>query len=136
MAKHEPARLTPTEASVMDAVWGEGEATVRQAHEKLDSIKPRAYNTVLTVMRILRQKGFLKSERRGRTDVYTPTVTRNEMACRAVKEVTDRFFACSPAALVSFVVKEADLAADEVKAVRREADRRLRELAPRKRKRG
>ena len=76
MAKRTAKRLTPLETLVMDAVWTLAEATVRNVQEHLKPVKPMAYNTVLTVMRILRDKGFLTSEREGRSDVYRPLVSR------------------------------------------------------------
>ena len=65
-------RLTPLETLIMNVLWDESPAAVRQVQQRLESIKPMAYNTVLTMMRILREKGFLVSERSGRSDLYRP----------------------------------------------------------------
>jgi len=86
-----------------------------------------AYNTVLTVMRILRHKGFLESKRQGRMDVYQPRVKREHVARRSLHELVDRFFAGSPTALVSQLLDSEDLTADEIKAIRREVDEKLHE---------
>ncbi len=56
-------RLTTLETLIMNALWEESPAAVRQIQERLMRVKPMAYNTVLTMMRILREKGFLTSER-------------------------------------------------------------------------
>ena len=69
-------RLTPLETLIMNVLWDESPAAVRQVQQRLESVKPMAYNTVLTMMRILREKGFLVSEREGRSDLYRPVVTR------------------------------------------------------------
>jgi predicted transcriptional regulator len=122
MPRRETRRLTPLETLVMQAVWDVGEATVREVQERLRPVKPMAYNTVLTVMRILRDKGFLTSRRNGRADVYTPTVSRRQIARRSLKDVVNRFFGGSPAALVSALVNDENVSDEELKAIRREVD--------------
>jgi predicted transcriptional regulator len=129
MAKKNTKRLTPLESLLMDAVWDLGDATVRQVRERLHSARPMAYNTVLTVMRILRDKGFLTSRRDGRTDVYRPKVSRELIGRRSLREVLDRFFAGSATALVSQLLESEDLDPQQVKAIRREVDGKLREKA-------
>ncbi len=119
-------RLTPLEALIMDAVWRLSEATVRQVKAHLDPVKPMAYNTVLTMMRILRDKGFLETERNGRSDVYRPVVTREQAAGWSLHELLDRFFAGSATALVSQLLESEDLSAQDVKEIRREVNKRLR----------
>jgi predicted transcriptional regulator len=118
-------RLTPLETIIMEAVWDLSEATVRQVRDHLEPRKPMAYNTVLTMMRILRDKGFLASERDGRTDVYRPVVTREEAGRRSLRETLRNFFAGSPHELVSHLLELEDLSREEIQAIRRAVDRRL-----------
>ena len=132
MARKRPKRLTPVEAVIMDSLWTLRQATVREVREQLAPRKRLAYNTVLTMMRILREKGFLASERRGRTDVYRSLVSREEMGRTSLGEVLDRFFAGSPRALVSELLESDGLSADEIKAIRREVNEKLREKGERK----
>ena len=109
----------------MDCVWGLSKATVRDVQEELRPTKPMAYNTVLTMMRILRDKGFLESERQGRMDLYRPRVTREQMGRRSLRELLDRFFSGSPTALVSQLLSSETLSEEEVKAIRREVNKTL-----------
>ncbi len=118
-------RLTPLEATVMDRIWDDSPATVRDVHAGLKASRPMAYNTVLTVMRILREKGFLKSKRNGRADVYEPCVSREHVARRSVRELIDQFFAGSAGGLVSELLDGESLNEDEMRAIRREVNRRL-----------
>jgi BlaI family penicillinase repressor len=127
MPKTESRRLTPLEALVMDAVWQLGEATVRQVKDHLDPDRPMAYNTVLTVMRILRDKGFLKTRRHGRMDVYRPIVSRDQAARSSVGELLDRFFAGSATALVSQLLESERIGAEQMRQIRRQVDSKLRE---------
>lgn len=129
MAKRLPKRLTSLEALIMDCVWDMSEATVRQVQARLEPVKPMAYTTVLTVMRILRSKGFLKSRREGRSDLYLPLVMREQMARRSLRELMERFFAGSAEALVSQLLESEDLGPEEIMAIRKDVDAKLREGA-------
>jgi predicted transcriptional regulator len=74
----------------MDVVWRRGEATVHAVQDELNSAAetPRAYTTVMTVMHRLHAKGLLERERRGRSDVFRPALSREEyMGARAQAEV-------------------------------------------------
>lgn len=120
-------RLTDLESVIMDAVWTLEEATVRDVQEHLQEDRPMARNTVLTMMGILRDKGFLSSTRDGRADVYRPTVTRAQMSRRFLDDLRTRFFAGSARALVSQLLESQELDPEEIKAIRREVNRRLKD---------
>ena len=126
MTSKTPGKLTALEAIIMDCLWDNSPATVRQIQQHLHSVRPMAYNTVLTMMRILRDKGFLVSKRNGRKDVYRPRVSRQQMARRSLRTVIDRFFTGSAEDLVSELLESEDLSVDQIKAIRREVDRKLR----------
>jgi len=127
MAKEKLGRLTPVEAQIMDCVWRLERATVRQVQDALAPEKDLAYNSVLTVMRILRDKGFLASKREGRTDVYRATVTRERMGRRGLSELLERFFSGSPQMLISQLLDSEEVDLEEVLAIRQEIDRKLRQ---------
>ncbi len=118
-------KLTPLETLIMNVLWDESPAPVKQVQERLESVKPMARNTVLTMMRILRDKGFLASEREGRADLYRPTVTREDVGRRSVSDVINSFFAGSAEALVSQLLDGESLSDEELAAIRAELDRAL-----------
>ena len=118
-------RLTPLETLIMNVLWDESPAAVKQVQERLTAVKPMAYNTVLTIMRILRDKGFVVSEREGRSDLYRPVVTREDMGRRSLGEVIDSFFSGSAEALVSQLLDGQSLSDEELTAIRAELDRTL-----------
>ena len=120
-------KLTELESVIMDAVWELGQATVRDVQEHLQAARPMARNTVLTMMGILRDKGFLVSTREGRADVYRPTVSRNQMSRHSLREVLDRFFGGSAFALVSQLLDSGDVGTEEIEAIRKEINRRLKD---------
>ena len=111
-------RLTPLETLIMNVLWDESPVAVKQVQERLTAVKPMAYNTVLTIMRILRDKGFVVSEREGRSDLYRPVVTREDMGRRSLGEVIDSFFSGSAEALVSQLLDGQSLSDEELTAIR------------------
>jgi predicted transcriptional regulator len=73
-----PPPLGELEGDVMEHLWRHGEATVRTVLEGINAAadKPRAYTTVMTVMGNLDRKGLLTRRREGKTDIYTPVMSR------------------------------------------------------------
>jgi predicted transcriptional regulator len=98
----------------MEVLWQRGESTVADV---VDAIEPPAlaYNTVLTTMRILEQKGYVRHKAVGRAFIYRAAVARDEARRSVVQHVLSRFFDDSPRALVlnlleSETVDDAELA--------------------------
>ncbi len=118
-------RLTPAETVIMDAVWELSEATVKDIQEHLHAEKPMAYNTVLTLMRILRDKGYLDSRRDGRTDIYRPAVSRREVGKNCLNDLLKNFFKGSATALVSQLLDNKSLPEKEMEKIRREIEKRI-----------
>jgi predicted transcriptional regulator len=120
-------KLTELEGVIMDAVWTLEQATVRDVQDYLKTARPMARNTVLTMMGILRDKGFLDSTREGRTDLYRPIVSREQVSRRLLDDVLNRFFNGSARALVSQLLESEKLDPEEIKAIRRDVNRRIKE---------
>ncbi len=118
----ESQKLTPLEKLIMNVLWDESPAAVKQVQERLNSVRPMAYNTVLTMMRILRNKGFLTSEREGKADLYRPLVTREAIGRRSLGELIDSFFSGSAEILVSQVLEGQSLSDEKLLAIRAELE--------------
>ena len=92
-----PPALHELEAQIMEEVWGQGETTVKLVMEALNrkAKPPRAYTTYMTVMQRLDEKGLLDRVRSGRSDTYTPTLSREEYqelrASAQVQGLVDEF---------------------------------------------
>ena len=127
MAAKEPTdrKLTPLETLIMNELWDDSPATVKQVLERLQAIKPMAYSTVLTMMRILREKGFLRSEGQGKADLYSPTISREDAGRRSLGEVIESFFSGSAEALVSQLLNNQSLSDEELKSIRSELNKTL-----------
>ncbi len=117
-------RLGRLESEVMKAVWRLGRGTVRDVLRALDSDPPRAYTTVLTTLRNLEAKGYLRHEVEGRTHVYLPLVAEGAVGKRAVRDLLDRLFDGSPVRLVQALLESEALTAEELALLRRAVDER------------
>lgn len=94
--KRKTTLLTNLELAVMRVVWGAGEPlTVRDVVDRLNEgrRKPLAYNTVQTMLTILREKGVVQSKAgEGRAHRFAPRVTRNEVTTSMVGDLVERLF--------------------------------------------
>ena len=103
----------------MEVVWEKRTATVAEVAEALPKQLGLAYNTVLTTMRILEDKGYLRhsKSKEGRAFVYRPVVTREQASRGAVRQLLSRFFENSAEALVLNLVKSEALSEVERKRI-------------------
>ena len=103
----------------MKVVWPLEAATVRDVYEQLRTTRAIAYTTVLTMMKILAQKGYLKTTRDDRAFVYTPVRSRQEVLGGMVREFVDRVFDGASRPMLLHLVKYTKLSGKERKALLR-----------------
>ncbi len=116
MPPRQSETLTEAELRVMDALWTKGSATVQQV---LDSLPGQlAYNSVLTTIRVLERKGYVKHKKDGRAHIYIPVVARDEASRSAVRQLVTRFFRNSHELLVVNLLEDERIDADELKRLR------------------
>ena len=108
--------LTNAEHRIMEVIWAKGSATVAEVVEALDG--KDAYTTILTLMRILKVKGYLSTRKEGRAFVFAPKVDRNTVARKAVHQLLSKFFAGSPSELVLSFLREEELTPEELDAIK------------------
>jgi BlaI family transcriptional regulator, penicillinase repressor len=100
------ATLTPQELEIMKLVWERDTATVRDIYEALLEKRKIAYTTVMTMMKILETKGYLKKTRQERAFLYRPTRPKNQVLGGMLREFIDRVFNGAAEPLVVHLVKE------------------------------
>jgi predicted transcriptional regulator len=120
VARTRSSSLTEAEIRLMDVVWDKGLATVADVAEALPKELGLAYNTVLTTMRILEDKGYLEHTKpaEGRAFVYRPVVGREEASRNAVRHLISKFFRNSPELLVLNVLNDEELSETELQRIR------------------
>lgn len=111
--------LTPHELSIMKVVWEQKKATVRDVYETLREQRPIAYTTVMTMMKILEEKGYLTRTRVDRAHVYRPTRPSQQVIGQMVKDFVDRVFDGAASGLLVHLARNKGLSKDERQSIRR-----------------
>jgi BlaI family transcriptional regulator, penicillinase repressor len=110
--------LTEAELRIMNVLWYLGSATVQQALEALLAKPELAYNSVLTTIRILEKKGYVKHVKDGRAHVYAPAIERKDATRSEISHLVSRFFRDSHEDLVLNILEDRGLDAKELKRLR------------------
>lgn len=100
MARRQSPALTDAELRIMRVLWDRARATVGEVVELIEGPDKPAYNSILTVLRILERKGYVTHEKDGRAFVYLPVINQSQARQRAVSQLVSRFFDGSEEALV------------------------------------
>ncbi len=117
--------FTDRELDVMGVLWDRGSATVAEVRERLaDDL---AYTTVLTILRILEEKGYVRHEEEGRAHRYFPMVERQAAGTSALERLLRKLFKDSPELLLTHLVSDRDLSEEEIRRMRQLLDERLQE---------
>jgi len=115
MRRKKTSTLTNAEHRIMEVIWAKGSATVADVVEALNG--KDAYTTILTLMTILKGKGYLSSRKEGRAFVFVPKVDRDTAARKAVHQLLSKFFAGSASELVLSFLREEELTPQELDAI-------------------
>jgi BlaI family transcriptional regulator, penicillinase repressor len=110
--------LTEAELRVMNVLWEKGQASVQQVLDGMQEKLNLAYNSVLTTIRVLENKGYLGHKKDGRAHIYEPLIARAEASRSEVRHLVSRFFANSHESLLLNLLEEQNFDADELKRLR------------------
>ena len=123
MARTKSATLTEAELRIMNVLWDKGSATVHDVLQGLSAEPALAYNTVLTIIRILEKKGYVQHVKDKRAHVYLPKVDRKDATRFEVRHLVSRFIGNSDELLVLNILEEKSIDADELAKVRQLLER-------------
>jgi len=119
VSRKKSSNLTDAELRLMEVIWEKGQATVSEVVEGLPKGVPLAYSTVLTTMRILENKGYLRHTKGGRSFVYHPVVQREQARENALTHLLRRFFEDSPELLMLNLMDRREINAKELARLRK-----------------
>src|SRR5881392_3087882 len=111
--------LTGQELEIMKIVWGRETATVRDVYEALLERRKVAYTTVMTMMKILEQKKYLKKTVADRAYVYRPAQPKGQVIGDMVRDFVNRVFNGSAEPLLVHLVEEHDLSREDLEEIAR-----------------
>ena len=121
--------LTEAELRLMKILWLRGESAVSDLVAAMPDGETLAYNSVLTTVRILEQKGYVEHRQDGRAFVYRPSVAEHEASRSEVKHVLNRFFGNSRERLLLSLLGDDEISREELERLK-DAIRNAGETAP------
>ena len=127
MVRRPPPVLTAVELEMMRALWEHGPGTVDEVRSRLE--RKLAYTSVLTMLRILEQKGYAKrgpNPSGGRAHQYAAAVPEREVRRGHLRDLVDRLFQGKPEALVVGVLEDEQVSRTELEQLRNLVEERLR----------
>jgi predicted transcriptional regulator len=119
LARKKSPNLTEGELPLMEVLWKKGPATVGDVVAALPADPPLAYSTVLTTLRILEAKGYLRHTKKGRAFVYEPVIVQEEASRKALGYLVNRFFGGSRELLVVNLLKEETIGRAELRRIKK-----------------
>lgn len=117
--------FTEVELEIMNVIWGLGECTVKDVQTALQSTRELAYTSVATMMKILEQKGALKSQKDDRVHNYQPLISRQEYELGSLRHLADNVFQGDPSAMVMRLISESKISKEELQNIRKILDDRI-----------
>ena len=114
MPPRQSGTLTEAELRIMNVLWAKGSGTVQQVLDSIMETPTLAYNSVLTTIRVLERKGYLKHLKDGRAHVYTPLVGQEEATRSEIRHLVGRFFKNSHEQLVLNLLEDQGLGREEI----------------------
>ena len=110
--------LTKTEERVMQVLWDLKKAFVKDIIEAMPDDPKPPYNTISSVVRLLEKKGYVDYKAYGKTYEYFPAISKAEYRKASFKKMFTGYFDNSVESLLSFMVKEQKLGADDIKKIK------------------
>lgn len=114
--------LTKAEEQVMQAIWTVGQGFANEIVAALSEPKP-AYNTVLTIVRILEKKGFVSHEAFNKSNRYYPLVSKDEYSRSMLGLLAQNYFGSSFRNMVSFLIDKKDVTLEDLESLTKELEK-------------
>jgi predicted transcriptional regulator len=122
MPRKKSPHLTEAELRLMDVLWTKGPSTVNDVLEALPAKPALAYSTVITTLRILETKGYVRHTKDGRAFHYEPVVARQDARRSALEQILQRFFEGSPELLMASLFETGEIDRAEFRRLRKLID--------------
>lgn len=121
-----PATFTDRELDVMAVLWARGPSTVAEVRSRIED--ELAHNTVLTVLTVLEEKGYVGHTEEGKAHRFRARVKQEDAGASATQRLVQKMFGGSTERLLTHLVTERGVTADELKRLKKLLDERLKEV--------
>ena len=102
----------------MKVLWERGESAVSDLVSGISDTTPLAYTSVLTTIRILEKKGYVRHRQEGRAFLYSPCVAEQDAGKSEVRQLLQRFFGNSRERLLLSLLGDDEISSEELKRLK------------------
>jgi len=127
MARRASKHPTELELEILKILWRDGPGSVRQVRDALAGLRDLAYTSVMTIMTIMTDKGYLQRSKSRGVYVYRPCVTQRATTRDMLRDLMNRAFDGSAASVMLNLLETADIDAEELKQLRELINRKAEE---------
>ncbi len=128
MARRTSKYPTELELEILKILWRDGEATVREVKKKLSSFRELAYTSVMTMMLIMTEKGYLKRWRKTNYYMYKPLITEKAITSGMLGDIVDRVFDGSAMTVMVNLLETGDIDESELAELQKLIRRKSKEV--------
>ena len=118
MPRPKSLTLTDGELRIMRVLWDKSESSVGDVVDALKTRPKPAYNTVLTLLRIMERKGYVTHRKDGRAFIFRPVIGRSDASRSALAMLVNRFFDGSPRLLMLNLLEDEQLTPEALEELR------------------
>ena len=119
MPRHRQQTPTEVEMEILQVLWDQEPATVREVVEVLNQTRPRAYTSILSMLNVMFEKRLVKREMQGRAHVYRASTSREKTLGGVVKDLLGRTFQGATTSLIAQVLAQSKPSSEELEEIRR-----------------
>lgn len=122
MVRPKSQQPTPGELEVLQILWDRGDSTVREVSDILNQRKKRAYTSVMSLLNVMNDKGFVSRKPLGRAFIYRAKLAKEKTLGSMLRDLVGRAFDGSAATLVTHLLDQAQPTSDELESIRKALD--------------
>jgi BlaI family penicillinase repressor len=125
MARPRSQHPTELELQILQVIWRDGPSNVRHVRDELAGWRDLAYTSVMTIMNIMTDKGYLRRSKEGASFTYYPRITQRNTTRKMLMDVVDRAFGGSVTGAITSLLDAEELDPEERRLLRDLVDRKL-----------
>src|SRR5688572_15450831 len=114
---------TPAELEILDVLWEQKKATVREVFEVINQRRQTQYTTILKLLQIMQEKGLVTRDEKDRAHVYRPKFTQRQTRTKLVGSLLEKAFRGSALSLVQHVLETKPASREELEEIRKMIDK-------------
>ena len=123
MARPSSKHPTELELEILKIIWREGPLRIKRVQDELVSFRDLAYSSVTTIMNIMVEKKYLTRKKDGASYIYRPRISQRATTARMLKDIVERAFDGSAAAVMLGLLETSELTGPEIEKIRAFLDR-------------